>query len=1115
MKQTWVSLFLLIITAVLPLSRAASQTDKTSDEPVTAVAPLPHLSTGPARYIIQLSAPPLARAMGQTQPAAASQYQRTLDAQQTAFLTTLSQEIGRSVKPIFRYTVAYNGMTVTLTGAEAAQAAGLPGVTAVIPDREETLLTDAGPAWINANAIWDGSGVPGGVPGKGEGVIIGVIDTGINMDHPSFAATGGDGYVHQNPLGAGNYKGVCDPGSSQYDPAFTCNAKLIGAWDFADVYGESDGPEDNNGHGSHTASTAAGNVVTATLTAPAGYTYLNDISGVAPHANLIAYDACVTASCPTSSLLAAVNQAVADGVDVISYSISGGTNPYADPVEQAFLAANEAGVIVSAAAGNSGPDPGTLAHQAPWVMTVGASTHNRVFRNSLINFSGGDAPLPDIFGESLTAGYGPAPIVYAGDYGDAQCLNAFPPGTWSGEIVVCDRGVIARVQKAENVLAGGAGGYVLANTAAEGNSLNSDAYALPGVHITYADGVALKNWLASGSGHVAQIGGTTAVFDNTAADRMAGFSSRGPNTAMDVIKPDIVAPGVNILAADKTTQVLAPPEYRLSSGTSMATPHMSGAAALLRQVQPAWTPDEIRSALMMTAVHDAVRKEDGQTAANPFDRGAGRVDLSRAAKAGLVLHETRPNYEAAETGDPTTLNLPSLMQSNCFQSCGWTRTFRSTLSQTVTWTVTAETPPGLQLSFTPSQFTIQPGLTQTVQITASVGSVPAAGQWIFATMVLSSPGQETLRLPVAIWKTYASNPAALSKTAPPYAPPGSVISYTITLDNLDTVTRTFRLTDTLPAGLEYIPGSATGGLAYDAANRRLTWQGEIGPGTLGYAVTAVSPWMPYVNLGDLPAPPENLCNLFANCDDTAVQFDLSGESVTYYNETLNQLFVSSNGVIYGPEGHLGAACTACPQRLPHSAELNQVMAGLWRDMDASAGIGQWYAALLDGWLPTDTVFYANWNEVAQAGDPSLTSSHAIAIVLDGQSEPDGRIYYTYASISDRGKLEEAGYAIGLEDKTGDRGETLAYAPCYDSGCLPDAPVGDPPANGTTWRLDPAVVGGDSALTFTFQARITAPARTLLTNQVQASNDSVPELLAATADTLVEYRYYFPAVTAGN
>ncbi len=273
--------------------------------------------------------------------------------------------------------------------------------------------------------------------------------------------------------------------------------------------------------------------------------------------------------------------------------------------------------------------------------------------------------------------------------------------------------------------------------------------------------------------------------------------------------------------------------------------------------------------------------------------------------------------------------------------------------------------------------------------------------------------------------------------------------------------------------------------------------------------------MPYVNLGDLPAPPDNLCNLFANCDDTAVQFDLSGESVTYYNETLNQLFVSSNGVIYGPEGRLGAACAACPQRLPHSAELNQVMAGLWRDMDASAGIGQWYAALLDGWLPTDTVFYANWHEVAQAGDPSLTSSHAIAIVLDGQSEPDGRIYYTYASISDRGKLEEAGYAIGLENKTGDRGETLAYAPCYDSGCLPDAPVGDPPANGTTWRLDPAVVGGDSALTFTFQARITAPARTLLTNQVQASNDGVPELLAATADTLVEYRYYFPAVTAGN
>ena len=876
------------------------------------------------------------------------------------------------------------------------------------------------------------------------------------------------------------------------------------------MYGESDGPEDSNGHGSHTASTAAGNVVNAALTTPAGYTYLNDISGVAPHANIIAYDACVS-GCPTSALLAAVNQAVADGVDVISYSISGGTSPYADPVEQAFLSANEAGVIVSAAAGNNGPDPSTLSHQGPWVMTAGASTHNRVFRNSLINLNSSDGPLPDIFGESLTTGYGPAPIVYAGDYGDAPCLNAFPPGTWSGEIVVCDRGVIARVQKAENVLAGGAGGYVLANTAVEGNSLNSDAYALPGVHITYADGLALKNWLASGSGHTAQIGGTTAVFDNAAADQMASFSSRGPNTALDVIKPDIVAPGVNILAADRTTQVLAPPEYRLLSGTSMATPHMSGAAALLRQVQPAWTPDEIRSALMMTAVSDAIQKENGQTAANPFDRGAGRVDLRRAAQAGLVLHETRANYDAAETGDPTALNLPSLAQSDCFQSCGWTRTFRSTLTQAATWTVTAVTPSGLQLSFVPAQFTVQPGQTQAVQITADVGSYPVSASWVFATMVLSSPGQETLRLPVAVQKSSASSPTALSKSAPPYAPPGSIITYEITLDNLDTVSHTFRLTDTLPLGLEYIPGTATGGLAYDAANRQLTWQGEMGPGTLGYEVTAVTPWIPYVNLGDLATPPPNLCGLFTNCDDTAVQFDLSGESVTYYKETLNQLFISSNGVIYGPEGHLGAACAACPQRLPNSAELNQVMAGLWRDMDASNGIGQWYAALLDGWLPTDTVFYANWNGVAQAGDPSLTSSHAIAIVLDGQSEPDGRIYYTYAYISDPGKLADVGYTIGVENKDGSQGQTLAFAPCPDSACLNGVSTGAPPANGVTWRLDPAIIGGDSALTFTFQARVIAPTGTLLTNQVQASNDSTPDLLTATADTLVEYRYYFPVV----
>lgn len=1110
MKRTWASIILLIITAVIPFSRAISQADKTTQVPETAAAPLPHLATNPQQYIIQLSAPPLARLMRQAQPTAVSQYQQYLDAQQASFVAALSQNLGRPIEPLYRYTVAYNGLTVSLNGAEAVQVTKMPGVTAVIPDREENLLTDAGPAWINANTIWDGSGVPGGLPGKGEGIIIGVIDTGINMDHPSFAAVGGDGYTHQNPLGSGNYKGVCDPGSSQYDPAFTCNAKLIGAWDFADLYGESDGPEDSNGHGSHTASTAAGNMVNAALSTPTGFSYQSDISGVAPHANIIAYDACVT-GCPSSALLAAVNQAVADGVDVISYSISGGDAPYTDPVEQAFLAANEAGIVVSAAAGNSGPDPSSLNHQSPWVMTVGASTHNRVFRNSLSHLGSSDGPLADIAGQSLTAGYGPAPIVYAGDFGDAQCLNAFPPGTWNGEIVVCDRGTIARVQKAENVLAGGAGGYVLANTAVEGDSLNSDAYALPGVHITYVDALVLHNWLASGSNHQAQIGGTTAVLSNADADKMASFSSRGPNTAMDVIKPDIVAPGVNIFAADKTTQLLSPPEYQLLSGTSMATPHLSGAAALLRQVQPTWSPDELRSAMMMTAVSSTIRKESGQTPADPFDRGAGRVDLSRAARAGLVLHETRANYEAAENGDPTSLNLPTLMQSDCQQSCTWSRTFRSTLNEAATWTGTAETPDGVQVSLTPSQFSLQPGQQQTVQITADLSGYPASSGWAFATLVLSSPGQESLRLPIAVLKNTATNPAALSKSAPAYAAPDAIITYEITLDNLEAISRTFQLTDTLPAGVTYVPGSATGGLVYEPLNRQLTWQGEIGPGTMGYEITAVTPWIPYVNLGELANPPANLCDLFANCDDTAVQFDLAGEQITFYQETLNQLFVSSNGLVYGPEGYLGLACSACPQRLPNAVELNQVMAGLWRDMDASNGFGQWYGALLDGWLPNDTVFYANWHEVAQAGDPFLSSSHAVAVVLDGQTEPDGRIYYTYQTISDPDRLMDAGYTIGVENKSGTLGQTVAFAPCADSACLYAGATGTPPANGTTYRLDPAIIGGVSAQSFTYQVRVTAPAGSLVSNQAQAGNDGSPELLTAVADTLVEYRTYFPIV----
>jgi hypothetical protein len=309
-----------------------------------------------------------------------------------------------------------------------------------------------------------------------------------------------------------------------------------------------------------------------------------------------------------------------------------------------------------------------------------------------------------------------------------------------------------------------------------------------------------------------------------------------------------------------------------------------------------------------------------------------------------------------------------------------------------------------------------------------------------------------------------------------------------------------------------VPGSATGGLLYDSGKNRLTWSGEVRPGTPGYVVTAV-PSLPYVNLGDLDV--SNLCDHFENCDEGHVFFDLNAldsQSYEFYGQTLTELYVSANGIIFGPEGWLGIACTACPQPLPEPAELNQVMAGLWRDIDTSNGVGEWYGAILSGLLPNaaDKVFYANWHDAGQFGDPLLTSRHAIALVLNGQSEPAGRIYFIYDHISDRTALASYGYTIGVENKDGHEGLTYAFAPCDSAPCIPGNPAGALPADEATLRWDPAIVGGSSATIFTYRVKVTAPTGAIITNTAEASSNT-GSFAVATADVLVEARFYLPLV----
>ncbi len=653
-------------------------------------------------------------------------YRDWLRARQDQHLDAISDKLGRQAEVIFRYDILLNGVAMRAQAGDYAKLNSMREVKAVVFDRNYPLHTDRGPTWIGAPGIWDGSGTGGLGATKGEGIVIGVLDTGVNFDHPSYSDTPDDGHTYTNPNGSGNFLGWCNPAHPMHDPSYTCNDKLIGAWDYSDALGpETDGPTDDDGHGSHTSSTAGGN----TLTSPA-------ISGVAPHANIIMYDVCYEPSpgaqdtCPLAATSAAAQQAIIDGVDAINYSIGGGATPWsAFDINSFFLDLVANGAFVAASAGNSGPTAGTVGHNGPWVATNGASTHDRAgVENMLIDMSGGVSPPADITGQSRTSGYGPETVVYAGDFSNGdpnpeQCLNPFPANTWtSGEIVLCDRGTIARVLKCANVAAGGAGGCILANVPGSGDPV-ADPHIIPAIHVNLTAGDALRTWLASGSGHTATLTDSTVIVDPSVADIMAGFSSRGPGP-YNVLKPDLTNPGVSIFAAVQAGGIpgFPGPDFGILSGTSMSSPHTAGSGALMMALHPTWTPSEVKSALMTTAVA-SVLKEDDITPGDPFDFGGGRVDLEAASQAGLVLDETEANFLAADPGsggDPRTLNLASMKSTTCAGTCYFTRTVKNARSFATQWTFTDTSGPNASIAATPSSFSLNAGATQEIEFAVTI-----------------------------------------------------------------------------------------------------------------------------------------------------------------------------------------------------------------------------------------------------------------------------------------------------------------------------------------------------------------------------------------------------------
>ncbi len=702
----------------------------------------------PATYIVFFEGASLVAAHGgaaglDAKSADSQAYLNTLAAARESILAQAQATLGRKLEIGHVYDVILNGVAVKLTAKEALVMEKVPGVRKVLKDTIEYLTTDAGPSWIGAPSLWDGTAVPDDADTLGEGIIAGILDSGINFDHPSFSDTPADGYVYPAPA---KYLGVCDPdNAAQYDPLYdaACNDKVIGAYTYTeDAASELNTPEDSDGHGSHTASTVVGNVVDIDF-----YGTPLTISGVAPHAQVISYDVCYPSSpsgaCEGSDSVAAVQQAILDGVDVINFSISGGSNPYSDAVELAFLEAFDANIVVSTSAGNSGPTAATVGHRGPWLLTTAATTHNRKF-TSQVDFSN-----PLYQGIYTLAGQIPftsdvvdSPVKWAGeDTSSSTSLfpdnregcNVFPAGFFTGNIAMIKRGTCNFSVKVLNAQAAGATGVLIYTDSRVPGPMSVTGTSIPNVmlDIPGTTGDAIATWIAGATDDTVSISAFGAVYDDAFADIMGSFSSRGPTTTLDVLKPDVGAPGVEILAAvaDNTIAPDGVADLNLYQGTSMASPHDAGSAALLKALYPTWTPAMIKSALMLTAF-DGVLKEDKVTPATPFDIGSGRIALELAGLTGLVMDETYDNFVAAdpaEGGDVKTLNIASLYDSQCVGECSWTRTFTSVATASASYTTSAPA----WITVTPATFTIAPGATQVVTFTADVSAFQA-DVWQFA-----------------------------------------------------------------------------------------------------------------------------------------------------------------------------------------------------------------------------------------------------------------------------------------------------------------------------------------------------------------------------------------------
>ena len=799
-------------------------------------------------YIVQLSAPAAARYKGSqsgamkpgagerfaASPAEIETYAKQLEQTHDRLLAS----VGAGAAKVYSYRYAFNGFAARLTAAQASRLAGRPEVARVSIDTEQRVRTNNSPVFLGL--LNQTGGLRADLGLRGEGIVVGVIDSGVTPDHPSLrdyeeqiprACRGrwataswlglilchevrSDPPLRQTYAPSSSFRGICQTGEEFL--AEYCSNKIVGARYYIDGFlarneldpGEFVSPRDAAGHGTHVATIIAGNSTTATLFG----TRIGPISGIAPRARIAVYKACwlkpgvADAHCATSDLARAIDDSVADGVDILNYSVGSLDRDLTAPDDIALLNAHDAGVLTVVAAGNDGPELGTIGSpsSAPWVLTVAATTQNATrYEEGLEVVSPATlAGLVTMREASFTPQLLGHPAIESalalvddgheviGEGGQGTTRDACEPllngPLLDGKIALLERGGCLFDVKLKRVEEAGAIAAIVYNNAGPPITMNGAAGSvlIPAVMIGTADGQDFVDVLVAGGGIDVRLEKGVLTQRRDTGFELAEFSARGPSLSeADFVKPDVTAPGVNILGGHSPdfAQGLRGELFQYRSGTSQAAPEVAGVVALLKEANPTWSPATLKSALV-TSAYPQVVLEDGETLAGPFDMGAGHIDPNLANDPGLVYDSGYLDHAAylcslldsplsrAECDTlvqhgyalaPRDLNLPSIGITELITGDAVTRRVTN-VGPTATYRATVEDLPGITAAVTPASITLSTG--ESAEFTLELRRESAELDfWTFGTLTWSD-GERNVVSPLALRPVTLRAPGEIALT---------------------------------------------------------------------------------------------------------------------------------------------------------------------------------------------------------------------------------------------------------------------------------------------------------------------------------------------------------------